>query len=127
MELRDASGEFVAGVYVGYIEGIGMHIFARARDKAYTSSIPAWRKTYPQAFVHIDKDKWHRVDVRTVAHNGKGGTEFWFDGERKSCIANRFTSGMAVRSLYVGAMQVSEKVTGDIFIDDVTVSDSFLE
>ncbi|MFC2123704.1 hypothetical protein ACFLU5_02740 [Bacteroidota bacterium] len=127
LELRDASGGFVAGVYISYVEGIGMHIFARSRDKAYTSSLPGWRKSYPMGFVHIDKDKWHRIDVKTVAHNGKGSAEFWFDGSRKSCITNRFTAGMAVRSLYLGTMNTSESITGEIFIDDVTVSDSFLK
>jgi len=128
LELRDESGEFVAGVHVGYTDGIGLHAYGRAMDNTgYNTSIPALRESYPPAYIPIKTDKWHRVDLKTVAHNGKGGVEFWLDGVREGCITNRFTAGKVARSIYLGMIRVTDNTTGDIFIDDLTMSDSYLE
>ncbi len=129
LELRDASGEFLAGVYIGYLENIGFHVYALSLDNSgYRTSLPGSRRDYPLSYVSAEMGKWHRVDLRTVAHDGKGGAEFWFNGVRKGCITNRFTAGKAVRSLSIGAIDISDvTISGDIFFDDITVSDSILK
>ncbi|HLF34574.1 MAG TPA: hypothetical protein VI583_10060, partial [Cyclobacteriaceae bacterium] len=41
LELKDAGGEFVAGVYLGYREGIGFHVYALyLDDTGYRASLP---------------------------------------------------------------------------------------
>jgi hypothetical protein len=127
LELKDGSGAFVSGVYIGFTEGIGLHVYARFQDNTgYYTPVPALRPDYPLAYIPVKRDYWHRIDLKTVAHNGKGGVEIWLDGVRKGCITNRFTGGKAVRSLYTGTLFVSDKVSGEVFIDDITVSDSYL-
>ena len=128
LELRDADDEFVSGVYIGFTKGIGLHIYATSLDNTgYRTSLPGYRTGYPLGYVPFDLDKWHRIDVRTVSHNGKGGAEFWLNGTRKGCITNRFTGGKAVRNLYIGALRIPDgTISGEIFFDDITVSDSFL-
>jgi len=129
LELRDGTGDFVAGVYMGYLEHVGLHVYALSLDNSgYRTSLPGSRRDYPLSYVPLELDKWHRVDIRTVAHDGKGGAEFWFNGVRKGCITNRFTSGKAVRSIYIGAISISdENIAGELFFDDIAVSDSFLQ
>jgi len=128
MELRDESGKFVSGVYVGFTEGIGLNIYARFQDNIeFSTAVPAVRESYPLAYIPVKSGNWHRIDLKTVAHNGKGGIEIWLDGVREGCITNRFTAGKVVRSLYMGAPEISENVSGELFIDDITVSDSYLD
>jgi hypothetical protein len=129
MELRDESGEYVAGVYIGYNASKGLYIYGACLDNTgYRTSLPGIRSDYPLSYVPIEKEKWLRVDIRTIAHKGKGGAEFWLNGMRKGCITNRYTDGKKVNSLYIGAINVPDaSVAGDIYFDDITISDSFLK
>jgi len=128
LELRDESGTFVSGVYIGFTEGIGLNIYARFQDNAeFNTTVPAVRESYPLAYIPVKSGNWHRIDLKTVAHNGKGCMERGLDGVREGCITNRFTAGKAVRSLYLGAPTVSQNVSGELFLDDITVSDSYLD
>ena len=128
LELRDGSGAFVSGVYIGFTEGIGLHVYAGFQDDAgYHTGVPAVRESYPMAYIPVTTGNWHRIDLKTVAHDGRGGVEIWLDGVREGCITNRFTAGKAVESLYIGTLSVSERVSGELFIDDVMVSDSYLD
>jgi hypothetical protein len=128
LELKDESGAFISGVYVGFTEGIGLNVYARFQDNAgYNTTVPELRESYPLAYIPVKSDNWHRIDLKTVAHDGKGGIEIWLDGVREACITNRFTAGKAVSSLYIGTLFVSEHVSGELFLDDITVSDSYLD
>ena len=128
LELRDGSGTFVSGVYIGFTEGIGLHVYAGFQDDAlFNTAVPDLRESYPGAYIPVTSGNWHRIDLKTVAHAGKGGIEIWLDGVREGCITNRFTVGKAVRSLYLGTPSVSARVSGELFIDDVRVSDSYLD
>ncbi len=129
LELRNLEGEFVAGVYIGNTNGIGIHAYAMAMDDTgYRTTVPGTREDYPLMFIPLEKGKWNQVDLRTVANAGKGGVEFWLNGERKGVITNRFTDGKRVRNLYIGAIRLPERDTsGEIFIDDITLTDSLLK
>jgi hypothetical protein len=128
VELKDASGENVAQVVVGYNKDIGFHVYASGLDNnRYNASLPGVRDDYPLSFIPIQKDEWVRIDLRTIADENKGGTELWVNGDRRGCITNRNTAGKAAKSLYIGALSISDKsFSGDIFIDDISVSDSYL-
>jgi hypothetical protein len=129
LELRNPEGEFVAGVYIGNTKGIGIHAYGMAMDDTgYRTSVPGTREDYPLMFIPVEKGKWMQVDLRTVANDGKGGVEFWLNGERKGVITNRFTDGKRVRILYIGAIRLPERdISGEIFFDDITLSDSLLK
>jgi hypothetical protein len=129
LELRNTAGEFVAGIFVGNNKGIGIHAYAMGMDDTgYRTSVPALRNDYPMMFESIEKGKWIQVDLRTVASNGKGGVEFWLNGERKGVITDRFTDGQRVEKLTVGAIRLpGDQAGGEIFFDDISVSDSILE
>jgi hypothetical protein len=129
LELRDGSGEYVSGVYIGYNKDTGIHIYATSLDNhGFNNSLPSLTRDYPLSFALLDVDKWHRVDLRTIAHEGKGGVEFWLNGTRRSSITNRFTDGKEVKSLSIGAIMLPEgSVVGKIYFDDITMSDSLLE
>ncbi len=128
LELQDAAGNFVAQVSLGYRSGIGFHVYASAMDNTgYHVSIPGSRGDYPLSYIPVKKTEWIRIDLRTKADKLKGGAELWVNGERKGCITNRFTDGLAVRSLKIGILNLYESSgSGDLFIDDFSVSDSFL-
>lgn len=129
LELRNPEGEFVAGVYIGNTKGIGIHAYGMAMDDTgYRTSVPGTREDYPLMFIPVEKGKWMQVDLRTVANHGKGGVEFWLNGERKGVITNRFTDGKRVRNLCIGAIRLPDRNTsGEIFFDDISLSDSLLE
>jgi hypothetical protein len=129
LELRNPAGEFVAGVYIGNTKGIGIHAYGMAMDDTgYRTSVPGTREDYPLMFVTVEKGKWIQVDLRTVARDGKGGLEFWLNGERKGVITNRFTAEKQVGNLYIGAVRFPERnASGEIFFDDITLSDSLLK
>ena len=128
MGLRDGTGALVSGVYIGYTKGIGLNVYARFQDNTgYHTTVPAVTETYPLAYIPVSSDYWHRIDLKTVAHKGRGGIEIWLDGVREGCITNRFTEGKSVKSLYIGAPVVSEGVSGELFIDDISFSDSYLD
>lgn len=129
LELRDESGESVADVSIGYEEVTGFYIYGTGmNDNGEGSSLPACSRNYPLSFVHLEKEKWHRIDLRTVAEDGKGSIEFWFDGKRKGCIKNQFTVNKKVNSLAIGAISLSAKnMSGDIYFDDISISDSLLD
>ncbi len=129
LELLDAGGNFVAQVSLGYKSDIGFHIYASARDNTgYRASIPGSRGDYPLSYIPVKKEEWIRIDLRTRADKIKGGAELWVNGERKGCITNRFTDGLAVRGLRIGILNLYESsAIGDLFIDDITVSDSLLK
>ncbi|MBR9998671.1 MAG: hypothetical protein KFF73_06860 [Cyclobacteriaceae bacterium] len=128
MELRDNDGEFVAGVYIGNTKGAGLHVYAMCLDNTgYRTSLPGIRSDYPLSYIPVERDKWQQIDLRTVEHDGKGGAEFWLNGVRKGCITDRFTLGMTIRSLMVGAIKIPEGgISGEIFFDEIRVSDSML-
>ena len=72
LELKDESGAFVSGVYVGFTEGIGLNIYARFQDNTgYNTAVPAVRESYPLAYIPVKSGNWHRIDLKTVA-NTKG-------------------------------------------------------
>jgi len=129
MELRDDKGEYVARVTLGYKKDMGFHVYASGIDNdKYNASLPGARDDYPLSFIPVKKDEWVRIDLRTIADDRKGGTEFWVNGIRKGCITNRNTAGQASRSLYIGALNISDpSLSGNIYIDDITVSDSYLK
>ena len=129
MELRDESGQEVAQVTVGYNKAIGYHVYASSLDNSvYNASLPGARGDYPLSYIPVKRDEWIRIDLRTIADDKKGGAELWVNGVRKGCITNRNTAGKAARSLYIGALEISdESFSGDIFIDDILVSDSYLK
>ncbi len=129
IELRNASGEPAGGVSIAYGEGTGFYIYgACVSDEGKRYFVPGSSRNYPLSMVHFDPDKWHRIDLRSVADNGKGFVEFWFDGVRRGCIKNQFTGTKKVSSLVIGAVNVSgENISGDIYLDDISVSDSLLE
>jgi len=128
LELQDAGGGLVAQVSLGFKSDIGFHLYTSATDNTgYNASIPGSRGDYPLSYIPVKKDEWIRIDLKTVADKQKGGVEFWVNGVREGCIANRFTDGMAVRSLRIGILNLDENSgNGDLFIDDLSVSDSFL-
>jgi hypothetical protein len=128
LELQDAGGNFVAQVSLGYKTDIGFHVYASAIDNTgYHVSIPGARGDYPLSYIPIKKEEWVRIDLRTIADEKKGGTELWVNGVREGCITNRFTDGLAVRNLRIGILNLYESsCSGDLFIDDISVSDSFL-
>jgi len=129
LELRDSNDEFVAQVSLGYRSNIGFHVFASSSDNTgYTASLPGSRGDYPLSYIPVEKEEWIRIDLRTLDDDKKGGAELWVNGERKGCITNRYTGGMAARSLLVGILNLNEiSGDGDIYIDDITVSDSYLK
>jgi hypothetical protein len=128
LELRDSSGDYFAMISVGYKNDIGFHVYASCRDNTgYNASLPGSRGDYPLSYIPVIKSEWVRIDLRTKAHEGKGGAEFWVNGIRSGCITNRCTTGKAAKSLYIGMLNISNDIySGDIFIDDITVSDSYL-
>jgi hypothetical protein len=129
LELRDSSGDYVAQVSLGYKKDIGFHVSASGQDNSgYNASLPGARDDYPLSFIPVNVEEWVRIDLRTIADERKGGVEFWVNGIRTSCITNRCTIGQAARSLYIGALSISDDTfSGDIFIDDIAVSDSYLK
>jgi len=129
LKLTDFNGRFIAGVYIGYSKSYGLHIYALCQDNSgSTDALPGGGYAYPLRFIKIEIDKWHKIDIRTIAHNGKGGAEIWINGIRKGCIVNRFTSNMVIKNLYIGALNISDKnISGKIFFDDIVVSDSYLK
>ena len=129
LELLDANGNFVAQVSLGFKSDIGFHIYASARDNTgYGASIPGSRGDYPLSYIPVNKEEWIRIDLRTRADKIKGGAELWVNGERKGCITNRFTDGLDVRGLRIGILNLYESsASGDLYIDDITVSDSLLK
>ncbi len=128
LELQDAGGNFVAQVSLGYKTDIGFHVYASAIDNTgYHVSIPGARGDYPLSYIPIKKEEWVRIDLRTIADEKKGGTELWVNGVREGCITNRFADGLAVRNLRIGILNLYESSgSGDLFFDDISVSDSFL-
>jgi hypothetical protein len=128
LELQDTGGNFVAQVSLGFKSDIGYHVYASTLDNTgYQASIPGSRGDYPLSYIPVKKDEWIRIDLRTKADEKKGGAELWVNGVREGCIANRFTDGLAVRSMRIGILNLDENsVNGDLYIDDVSVSDSFL-
>ncbi len=128
LELQDATGNFVAQVSMGFKSDIGFHIYASTIDNTgYQASIPGSRGDYPLSYIPIKKEEWIRIDLRTIAHKKKGGAELWVNGVREGCITNRFTDGLAVRNLRIGILNLDENsASGNLFIDDISVSDSFL-
>lgn len=129
LELRTASGDPVAGVSIGYEEGKGFYIYGTGvNDAGNRSSIPGSSRNYPLSIIRLDTDEWHRIELRTSANNGKGFVEFWFDGKRRGCIKNQITMSKIANSLVIGAVTVSgESMAGDIYLDDISISDSLLE
>lgn len=129
LELKDISGDYVAGVYLGYSANAGYYIQAVCLDNTgYRMSLPGLREDYPMSFIKVEPDNWHRVDIRTIADKDKGGAEFWFDGDRKGTVYHRPTGGKKVESLYIGALRIPENnISGDIYFDDISVSDSKLK
>jgi hypothetical protein len=128
LQLLDADGKNVAQVSLGYKSEIGFHIYASAWDNTgYNAAIPGSRGDYPLSYIPVDKEEWIRIDIRTKADKTRGGAELWVNGERKGCITNRFTDGLAVRSLRIGVLNLYESSgSGDLYIDDISVSDSYL-
>jgi hypothetical protein len=128
LELRDEAGVLVAKVSIGMKEGIGYHVHASSYDnKGYNASLPGFTRDYPHSYIAVKTGEWIRIDLRTVAHEHKGGAELWVNGVRKGCITNRFTAGKDARNLYVGLLDINgEHISGDIFIDDIAISDSYL-
>jgi peptidoglycan/xylan/chitin deacetylase (PgdA/CDA1 family) len=129
LELRNTEGEFVAGIYIGNTKGIGIHAYAMGMDDTgYRTSVPAIREDYPLMFVPVEKGKWMHVDLRTIADAGGGGLEFRLNGKREGLITNRFTDGKQVHNLSIGVIRLpGDHLEGEIFFDDITVSDSILE
>jgi hypothetical protein len=129
LELRDSSGDSFALVSVGFKNDIGFHVYASCKDNTgYNASLPGSRGDYPLSYIPVKTDEWIRIDLRTKAHENKGGAEFFVNGIRKGCITNRCTTGQAAKSLYVGVLNISNDIySGNIFIDDISVSDSFLK
>jgi hypothetical protein len=129
LELNDSGGEFIAGVFLGYREGIGFHVYTLyLDDTGYRASLPGISPSYPLSYTPAEADRWHRIDIRTIADEGKGGAEFWLNGVREGCIMNRFSAAKAVRSVSIGALSIPDgNVSGEIYFDDVTVSDSVLK
>jgi hypothetical protein len=129
LELRTISGDPVAGVSIGYEEGKGFYIHGSGvNDTGNRVFVPGSNRNYPLSFVRLTKDKWHRIELRTFAGGGDGFVEFWFDGSRRGCIKNQFTKDKSVSSLVIGAVNVSgDSMSGDIYLDDISISDSLLE
>jgi hypothetical protein len=129
LELLNPEGEFVAGIYIGNTPGIGIHAYGMTMDDTgYRTSIPGTREDYPSMYIPVEKGKWMQVDLRTVASDGRGGAEFWLNGERKGVITNRFTDGRKVQELSIGAIRLPQgDISGEVFIDDITLSDSPLK
>ncbi|GEM_PF-1187943 len=129
LELRSESGDPVAGVSIGYYEGKGFYIHGMSvNDAGNRYFVPGSSRNYPLSLVSFEADKWHRIELRTFADAGKGFVEFWFDGQRRGCIKNQFTIHNNVASLAIGAVNVSgESMAGDIYLDDISISDSLLE
>ena len=128
LELKDSEGDFVAQVSLGFKSDIGFHVYASTIDNTgYQASIPGSRGDYPLSYIPVKKEEWIRIDLRTKADEKKGGAELWINGVREGCIINRFTDGLAVRNLRIGILNLDENsASGDLFIDDISVSDSFL-
>lgn len=128
LELQNADGNFVAQVSLGYKSDIGFHVYASAIDNTgYQVSLPGSRGDYPLSYIPVEKEEWIRIDIRTKDDKMKGGAELWVNGVREGCITNRFTDGLAVRNLRIGILNLYESSgSGDLFIDDISVSDSFL-
>jgi len=129
LELRDINDRFVAQVSLGSENGIGIHVYAAGEDNTgYNASLPGSRGDYPLSYIPVKKEEWIRIDLRTISDERKGGTEFFVNGKRRGCIMNRSTEGQAVRSLRIGILDLNDNTAnGDIFIDDISVSDSFLK
>ena len=129
LELRTESGATVAGVSIGFNEGKGFYIYGSSvNDAGNRAFVPGSSRNYPLSFVSFEPDKWHRIELRTFADGGKGFVEFWFDGNRRGCIKNQFTTEKSVSSLVIGAVNVSgDSMAGDIYLDDISISDSMLE
>ena len=117
---------FVAGVYISS-NSEGPYVYARCVDnKRQEFPLPA-SSNYPPGIVRVSPDTWHCVDVRTKSDAGNGGVELWFDGDRKSSLLHKFTNGWELRNITVGAINIGSGVSGDIYFDDITVSDSYLK
>lgn len=129
LELRTISGDPVADVSIGYEEGKGFYIHGSGvNDAGNRAFVPGSSRNYPLSFVRLSTDEWHRIDLRTFASGGKGFVEFWFDGSRRGCIKNQFTKDKSVSSLVIGAVNVSgDSMAGDIYLDDISISDSLLD
>ena len=129
LELRNLSGDPVAGVSIAFEEGKGFYIYGTSvNDAGNRSFVPGSSRNYPLSITRLGTDEWHRVELRTLAGNGNGFVEFWLDGKRRGCIKNQFTVSKNVSSLVIGAVNVSgESMSGDIYIDDISVSDSLPE
>jgi len=129
LELRTVSGDPVAGVSIGYEEGKGFYIYGTSvNDSGNRASIPGSSRNYPLSLTRLNSDEWHRIELRTFSNEGKGFVEFWFDGKRRGCIKNQFTMDKNVSCLVIGAVTVSgESMVGDIYLDDISISDSLLE
>ena len=126
MRLTDSDGDFVAGVYISSTN-TAPYIYVLCSDNTGQRVMLPCSISYTPGIISISLDTWHCVDVRTRANAGKGGTELWVDGVRKGCISNRFTDGKGVRNLYIGVPDISSRgISGYVYIDDITVSDSYL-
>lgn len=127
VDIRNNVGFFVAGLYIS-ADNNGPYLFAECVDnKRQPHSLPvAAERLYPFGLARISKGVWHSVVLRIRAERRTGGYELWVDGDRKNSFLHRFTNGFGLKILRIGAIQVGKGISGEIFFDDITISDSYL-
>ncbi|MCE5248598.1 hypothetical protein LLG96_00110 [bacterium] len=124
MRLTNSVDFLVADVFLSSGNG-GPYVYVVCNDNKRRNFTLPCPSSYIPGLAHVSPDSWHCIDIRCKADAGNGGFELWVDGDRKMSFLHRFTNGWELRNMTVGVISSSGGVSGSIYFDDITVSDSY--
>ena len=130
MSIKTAAGTTVAQMFINcFAPSMYLLTCEFITDDAKYPTIPEGLADFaPGVLPHIDVDKWYRFDVHTKAdYNRKGGVELWLNGVKEASYLEKHTGTKAASGIQLGAVSVSSTAAGDIYFDDIMVSDSLMK
>jgi len=125
--LSDGSGNFIGTVAIGN-GNMGINMYFEFKD---SSGNWACAPSYPAAYagdtiyIPVSEGAWHKIDLRIKSDSvSNGGVELWVDGIKGFSWLGLNMSNADVRKIEMGASSIGDNISGDLYFDNVTVSDS---
>lgn len=127
MGLTDTNGWPAGSVYIANVDS-GFNIYTYFVDNRVGSLlVPILDWTgYPTpkgGCIPISTGTWHCIDLHTKSDINRGGVELWVDGVKVFSYLYRYTDGINGRNLEIGADKMCDNISGDIYFDNITLSD----
>jgi hypothetical protein len=137
MTLYDANSELAGSIFLAntntysYIDksfSYKINLYVMYIDDTDWKCAPYWPESYT-GFLPVTVGEWHWLELHTKGSNvRKGGLEIWLDGVKVTSCLERPMTGRGARRIEMGVRAASTPgVSGDIYIDNLILSDSHIE